>query len=439
MASNLAWTSIGNSISLVVGFASSILLARWLGPESRGIYALILTTAITLAAFLGNNAWVQSLAFMTGKKHYSPSQIAGHSIMIVVVCATVVIIPLLTLSDYVLESLFPELRQIHLWIIVFLTASTLLFSNLTGLLMGMDQIPLLTTFTTIKAVVALLLQLILLGILNMGLRGALWELTISAFLGLFMTLALFFWASGIDMRVQRSFIKDVLKYGGKSYPGHLGVVLLSRVDIYFVALFAGLEAAGYYAVAKGLTEIVGIIEQSISQSIVPNVITGDFTAAGIIVARAFRASLWVNGLVLLACGLSASWLITLVYGAEFAGVVPAFLLLLPGVLLLTTRTLGTFFSLQIGRPEIPTYYILVSGLISLPLSYLLTRQFGYLGAAVAFSIVAILRGIVAIVLFTNFSGTRLKDVLLISKADLYLLPQILPPSLKRWLSRETLI
>lgn len=425
IASNVAWVSAGNGVILIVGFASSILLARWLGPEARGVYALIMTTSVTLAAFLGNNAWVQTFAFLTGKKRYSPPQIAGHGMLIALLCAALMALPLLLLPGGSFESLFPELRRSHLWIIVLLTSSTLVFGTLMGLLTGLNQIPLITTLRTIRAVATFSVQLVLLGFFNMGLPGALWEITLSAFLVLCMALVIFVGKSGIDLRAQRGSIRDVVAYGGKSYPGHLGVILMSRVDIYFVALFGGLEAVGFYAVAKGLTEIVSIIEQSISQGIMPNVIAGDFATAGSVVARAFRASLWLNFLVLLLGGLFAQWLIPLLYGKEFAGAVPAFLLLLPGVLLLTTRTLGTFFSMQLGRPEIPTYYILASGLVSLPISYVLTRQFGYLGAAAAFSLVAVLRGFAAIALFLIFSRAELRHVILPTKADLLWLRQMI--------------
>jgi O-antigen/teichoic acid export membrane protein len=435
-ASNIAWTSVGNGTSLVAGFASSVLLARWLGPEARGVYALILTTSVTLAAILGNNAWVQALAFLAGKQRYSPSQIAGHSLLIVLTATAVLIVPLLLSPNSTIDSLFPDLHRGHLWLVVLVTASTLLLSALTGLLMGLNQIPLLISLGTARTVVALLLQLVLLGILSMGLLGALWELVISALLITSAALAIFIRKSGIDLKVERSFLKEFMLYSGKTYPGHIGLVLFSRVDLYFVALFGGFEAAGIYAVAKGLTEIVAIIEQSLSQGIMPKVIAGDFAAASAVVARAFRITFWLNALLLLAGALTAHWLVPLVYGAEFAPVVPALLLLMPGTLFLTTRILGTFFAMQIGRPEIPTYYVLASGLVSLPLSYWLTRQFGYLGASAAFSIVAVMRGIVAIILFVVFSKIKVKDVLLLGKDDLMSLSHIIRPWLKARAPRE---
>lgn len=436
VASNVVWTGLGNGVMLVVGLSSSILLARWLGPEGRGLYALILATSMTLAAVLGNNAWTQALAFLAGKNRFLPRQIAGHSMIIVGVCTTLLVVSLIVLPDRFLESLIPELREAHLWLVVILTCATLLFSMLTGLLLGLNQVPLFTSLSVVRAVVALVLQVLLLGVLGLGLQGAMWELVVSGLFAVCMTLVVFVWKAGVDLKVRTGFFRNVLGYGARSYPGHLGVVLLSRIDIYFVALFGGAAAAGIYAVAKGLTEIAAIVEQSISQGITPRVIAGEHVAAAAIVARAFRISLWINVLGLLAGAVAVSWLIPLVYGDEYAAAVPAFLLLLPGVLMLTTRTLGTYFSMQIGRPEIPTYYILAAGLLSLPVSFLLTREYGYLGAASAFSIVAFIRGIAAIVLFMLFSKISLTDLLFISRAELSWIRQAVLPRLKGYMPKE---
>jgi O-antigen/teichoic acid export membrane protein len=433
-ASNIAWVSMGNGVLLVVGFGSSVLLARWLGVEGRGLYALIFATAVTVSALFGNTAWMQAFAYLVGKARYTPAHMAGQSLIIALACALLMVLVLALAPPQVWKSLFPDLTTTHLWLIVIIAASTVLFSNLSGLLLGLDDVRLLTSITVLRAVAALLLQVFLIGVLSLGFEGALWELVLSSLLAAFLTWLVFLLKTGIHWRVQVGCLRDLLAYGGKSYPGYLGTILLSRVDIYFVALFGGVAAAGLYAVAKGLVEVVAIIEQSISQAVVPKVITGDVDAAAAIVSRAFRASLWLNGCVLLFGCLFARWLIPVIYGSEYSGAVPAFLLLSPGVLMLTTRTLGTFFSMQLGRPEIPTYYILASGLVSLPLSFLLTWRFGYLGAAVAFSLLAALRGGAAIVLFVHFSHAKLKDVLLLTRADLVWLPQLI---LSRWWPRST--
>jgi O-antigen/teichoic acid export membrane protein len=425
ITSNLARVSVSNGVSLVVGFTSSILLARWLDPGTRGLYALIWAASITLAAILGNNTWSQAFSYFSGKKRYTPAQITGHSILIVFACTVFIFILLIILPEKFIASFLPDLCPTHLWIIVFLAATNLLFSMFTGLIIGLGQISLFASLNLTRAVATLVLQLFLLGILGLGIEGALAELVISAFLVLCITFWFFIWKNGVDFNAKAGFVKDVFVYGGKTYPGHIGVMLLNRVDIYFVALFGGVVAAGLYAVARGLLEITTIIEQSISQVVTPSVIAADFSSATAVVVRAFRASFWLSGVVLLVAGFTASWLIPLIYGQEYTGAVTVFLLLLPGFLFLTTRILGTFFSMQIGRPEIPTIYILFFGLLSLPVSYFLGRQFGYLGVAAAFSLVAVLRGIAAIILFLMFSDAKLKDVMVLSKADLVWIPQLI--------------
>ena len=244
---------------LVLGLSSSILLARWLGPEGRGLYALILATSMTLAAVLGNNAWTQTLAFLAGKNRFLPGQIAGHSMIIVGVCTTLLVVSLAVLPDRLLESLIPELRKMHLWVVVVLTSATLLFSMLTGLLMGLDQVPLFTSLSVVKALAALGLQALLLGILGLGLRGAMWEIVLSGLFAAFMTLVVFVWKAGIDLRVRPDFFRSVLGYGAKSYPTPwCGLIVVS---ISILLLFAMAAAAIYAAKATEIAAI-GAINQS---------------------------------------------------------------------------------------------------------------------------------------------------------------------------------
>lgn len=425
LATNVVWVGVGNGIALVAGLVSSVLLARWLGPESRGAYALVVTSSLVLASIFGQNAWIQAMAFLAGKRLYMPSRITGLGILIALMGTIILVIPLAFLPQVALVSLFPGLSRGHLVLVAFLTGTTLLFGTLTGVLTGLNKIPLWTAVSTVKVVIALILQIILLGIFRRGFGGALWELALSATVVSCLTLIILVRVSGIDFKIGKGLVTDVSVYAGKAYPGHLGVVLMSRMDIYFVVLFAGLEAAGYYAVAKGLVEISTIIEQSISQGVMPDVISRELSAAGLVVARAYRTSFWASALVLGVGAVLANWLIPWVYGIEFEGVVPAFLLLVPGTIFLATRTLGTFFSMQIGRPEIPSYVVMASGLLSLPITYFLTRQFGYLGAAAAFSLISIFRGALSIALFVRFSRVKLRDVLLLNTADLVWLPQLM--------------
>jgi O-antigen/teichoic acid export membrane protein len=216
-----------------------------------------------------------------------------------------------------------------------------------------------------------------------------------------------------------------MAYGGKLYPGYIGSFLLGRVDLYLVALFQGAAITGIYVVAKGLADVVALIEPAISMAVMPEIVGSGHDRAAEISSRAFRLSFWGVAAISLVGIFLSPWIFPLLYGDEFSSAGSVFVLLLPGVVALTTRVLGTFFSMQMGRPEIPTIYTIGTGLLTIPIAYYLTRQFGCLGTAVAFSLVGILRGMIVIGLFLFFSGSRLKSVILPMKEDFVLITRFL--------------
>ena len=80
--------------------------------------------------------------------------------------------------------------------------------------------------------------------------------------------------------------------------------------------------------------------------------------------------------------------------------------------------------MQKGRPEYNTLIIIVAGLLSIPVVFLLTRWFGYLGTAAGSSVVNIVRGFALIALFAHFSGQKMRAVFAPRKEDILRLPRV---------------
>ncbi len=73
---NTSITLVTRIVSLGLGIVISILLARILGPENRGIYALIIL--IPSFAFMFSNMGINSsTVFYMGKGTYPPHKVAG--------------------------------------------------------------------------------------------------------------------------------------------------------------------------------------------------------------------------------------------------------------------------------------------------------------------------------------------------------------------------
>lgn len=421
IASNVAWTGLAQGVGLALGFVSGVVLARWLGPESRGIYALIITTASLFGTVLGNGSLLSAMTFFVGKRLYSSQRIIGHGLWFAVLSTAVAAVAIALLPPALTSTLFPDIGRSDLWLSLGMATSLLLSGVLNGVLVGLDEIRLSAIVDTVRPALVLILQLILLGALQMGLTGARWQIALLSLWNAVAAAALLLWRAGIDLRPDIRLTRDIASYGGKLYPGYIGSFLLARADLYFVASLVGSAATGTYAVAIGLATLLALLEMPISQAVAPKVVSMDRKAAATTSSDVFRLVFWVCTAAAFVGAVLAPWLIPLVYGQEYQETVPVFVLLLPGVVFRMTRMLGPYFSLQLGRPEIPTLLALSAGVVSLPLFYWLTSLFGGPGAALASSIASGLRAAATIWLFARFSEESVASVLVLRKRDLLLL------------------
>lgn len=414
---NVGYSSAGQVARVVLGLANSILLARWLGPADYGTYALLIAT-IGLLNLVGGFGLQSAFGFVVGKRRYPVPQIAGHVVWLCLAVAVAIALLVYAIPTKFVSVLLGDLSPKALWLAFALALSTLLLGFVNGILLGLDKIKLLVLLSTSGVLLNTMLILVLLVALGWGITGAILQLVLSGIVMSCAAAVVLVRTAGIDLRPNPKLIREMLIFGGKLHPGYLGYNLLNRVDIYFVNHFGGTAATGLYSIAVGVAEKLWIIDQSVSQAVTPQIISLDRVRAGELTRRSFRLAFWTVALFAACSALLSPVLIPLVYGAEYIHSVPAFILLLPGIVFLSTRIISPYFSMQLGRPEIPTFYGLSVGLVSLPVYYFATREYGYLGAAFATTLVYGVLALVTVFLFVAYSGGGWFRTLFVMREDL---------------------
>ena len=427
---NALYSGSGQVGALAVGLVMSVVLARWLGPEQRGIYAIIVASVAVLTAF-ANLGLEPAFVYLAGKRRYRVEELAGHALWLalIIVAAVAAIGALVPTAVY--SAVLRGLNRSEIWIVLILMVPSLLRSFVNGILLGLDRIKLLVVVSTVTLVLDLVLLLVLVVGMGLGIRGVIIQLLVSGFAAALVSLYILIRSVGVVMRPNPALVKDALAYGLRIYPGYIGYNALNRVDLYMVNFFAGTAAAGVYAVAVNMAEKLWIIDGAFGQAAMPKVLARETGPATDLTGRAFRASWTVVAFAAAAAALVAPWLIPFLYGGEFQGAVLAFVLLLPGMVCLSSRVISPFFSLHLGRPEIPTMYGLGVGLLSVPIYYVATRNFGYTGAAAATSIVYAVLAAVTLTLFVRMTGQTVRDVVVPTKHDFLGVPMIAGVA-RRW-------
>jgi O-antigen/teichoic acid export membrane protein len=415
---NVAWSVLGTFATLILGIVTSVILARWLGPASRGFYALIITTADNISEVMGKNSLASAYIFLTGKHSYSLSRLIGHIFWVLVINAIVMILLIVLLPEKLNLNIFKELNGNQVWLMVLITTSLTMSAIVTGILVGLDEIRLAVFLAVANQGILFALVVIFLVMLKMGISGGFWQLAFSALLSISMCFVIIGRRTRPNLTLSKEIIRRLVAFAAKIYPAYLGVILINQMDIYFVAFFSGAAAAGIYAVAKGLAVMVAIITPPIVQALTPKVVSGSEKDSAEILCQGFRFVFWFTSFLSIGFAFVASRLTPFLYGSQYRASALILVLLLPGQVFTTTYILYNYFTYQLGRPEISTFLTLSSGLIGLPIFYFFSRYFGASGTAIASSLVNILKGLAVIYAFSFLSKQPVEKLFFLTRDDL---------------------
>src|SRR5512146_2199121 len=108
--STIVYTA-AQAVLLVVGLASSIVIARFLGPEGRGVLALVALLATT-ATLLATFGFGSSYAFLVGKRTFPAASLVGSAVVASSVLGLATVVALLVASGPLLSSV---LQGVTFW------------------------------------------------------------------------------------------------------------------------------------------------------------------------------------------------------------------------------------------------------------------------------------------------------------------------------------
>ncbi len=429
-------TFLSYGVTFALGVASSILIARMLGPEGKGIFTLVfllpaLCTSLgslglgaanvyllrrgeaglgTLMANSAIFALTTSLAtmmvFAAGWRWFAPTILPGVTPGLAVL--GLLSLPLALLADYFLSLLVGSQRLVRY-------NAVSLASN--GLSLAAPAFALVALHAGVEGAVAakvlasaltvILLARVLLATREMGADA---------------------------IRPDRAVLRRALSYGWREHLGNIAMFLSYRVDIFFVAAFAGARAVGIYSVAVMMAEVFFHLPNAVSIVLFPRLAGRGRTEGARDAARTARVVGTIVGLGILVSIPLAAPAVHLAFSSAFLPAVPAFFLLLPGVLALSlSKVLSRYFTGTLGQPLLNARAQMIALAINLPLNVLLIPRYGIAGAAAASSVAYVAHAAVTLVLFRRYSGIPLQEALFLRGEDVaWLADRARAAGLQQW-------
>lgn len=419
-----AATFISGIINLIIGIGISVILARVLGPEQRGIYAMA-TLFPSLIVTFGNLGIGPATAYYVARGSFSRREILGNSVLLSWGIGGIGIIIGLVIVSFCREVIFPKVSEVYLLVAIILIPLEVFFSYVRYVLLGAQRIKDFNYVQVVQSVLTFIFILCALLGLKMGVTGAILAMALTFMLvnGLTYKIAKKI-SGGIDFHINSLYLRSTIKYGIKVHLSNVLGFLNYRVDMFILNWFLGPSSVGLYAVGVSLVEKLWMVSQAASTVIFPRVAAEtkndklrDFTPLVV------KTVLWISVLGAMILALFSRRIVLLLYSKDFLPSVSALQALLVGTIALSAgRVLANDIAGR-GFPSLNIYTGIVAVLINIILNLLFIPRYEIVGAAWASTVSYVVSFLGYLFFYCRVSGNKFTKVLFIQHSDLIIYKQ----------------
>lgn len=435
---NTTLTLLTRILNLIIGLATSVIIARLLGPEGKGIYsmAILLPTLITTFTNVGI---APATVYYTSQEKYSRREIFGNNVILSLAIGIASITIGLIVVFFFQDIAFSGVARFYLLLALALIPVNLFVSYLRYIFLGMQRIPEFNLISILQMVSMLVLVAVALWGFNAGIAGIILA-RVAAFL--LIGILLFFWGrkvtGGISCRPNFAYLRDVSIYGLKAHMSNILAFLNYRLNMVLVNGFLDPLAVGFYSIAVTIAEQLWLISQAASTVLFPRVasekneqLRKEFTP---IVSRNV---LLITALGAVAVLLLSHWIVVLLYSADYLPAVRPLQILLPGIVALSaSRVLANDIAGR-GRPILNSYLSAITVAVNIGLNILWIPRFGINGSAWATTAAYSIQLFGRLFVYSKLSGNPAVRVLFVQPSDWKLYQRFLLAAMGR-IKQETL-
>ena len=369
-------------VNIAVALALGVLTARLLGPAGKGIYALPMVEAGLVSTGFAGLSSATSYYLLNASAGRRIVATATKASLLFVAAGAIAVIAIAWIGRAPWAALpavvsLPAVAGVNL---------------VTGYVVGIKRVRYATTLTVAGTVVTFACMAVAL----LAFSRTPWA-AIAAWLASTTLVAVVAYAAVLihartlarGHRVPLgTYLKMALKVGATS----LVSLLNYRADLYIVAVVLPPIDLGLYTVAISAAESLLVPTQVAALVTSPHIGGLESHAAARLAARCVRNNMLAALCLCVALFVAAPFLVKLLYGAAFLPLVPALRVLLIGVVALSLGSpVSNYYTLKLGKPEIPLVLAAASAAICIAGCIVMVPHLHIVGAALA-STVAYIAG-----------------------------------------------
>ena len=367
-----------------IGLITTVVVARILGPEGRGFYAVAMAVGAIGLQFgvLGLNI---SNTHFVAKDHALLPKLLGNSLVVSCVIGVVAIT-----ASYAVFIVWPRLAPLHGSLLLLALAWIpfgLAYLLVQNLLLGVNEIGTYNRTELVNRTLALAIigGLVMAHKVNVPLVFFGGLVAMAAMLAVIVVRLIN--VAGASPQPSLELFKSNLAYGMRAYLLAFFCFLVIRSDLLMLKYMRGPETAGYYSIAVSMADYIVLLPTVIASLLLPKLsVAADIGQKYRLMKKVVIGSLAIEGPLLMLSALLAPWAVRLLFGRAFAPSVPAYLWLVPGLLFLSIHTVAVQFLNSIGCPMSVVWIWMGCAVLKLLLNMWAIPVYGVSGAAMASSL-----------------------------------------------------
>lgn len=384
------------TLVLILGLFSSIVSARVLGPEGKGIYAV--ATALTgIGVQFGNLGMHSSNTYFLAKDKKILPAIVGNSMLITL------LVTIVTGGVLIVMFLFPDLVTVHGFVLVLaMSFIPLQLYNMfqENYFVALDKIKQYSILEMLNGAVYPILLLIV-AFANVETLSPEIAIVLSIFsTGVVLITGWRYLKKEMHEKVcvDRNLLRKTVPFGFKSYVSCLLTYLVLRVDVLMLDSFLNKSETGLYSLAVNLADIVNMIAVSVSMLLFPKLSgMSEKEEKRKFIGKTLKYMAIIMFVLVVGATIFSEMGVLLVYGEEYRPSIPVFRILMPGIFFWALSSLLFNYYSSENRIGVNIVAAFIGLVVNFVLNGFLIPRNGICGAAIASTIAYVIIFIILII------------------------------------------
>lgn len=375
---NFLITSSSTLTVTVLALLNNILITRQLGPDGRGIYAVVSNLVLLLMLIFGEGIR-RSNTILIGKYKDKLSLLLQHTLICSM--AVAIIFTVLFFLNSLYSFLLPNINAFLIIIGLSIALFSILWQSIQALFLGLKNIIKFNLMVIIQIIIVITINVIGVLLFNFQVEEFISALLVSAILTFLFGIVFLIPLVSKSSRLKKNIFKESSGIGIRSTISATSMFLTLRGNIFLINFFLNPFQAGIYAIATLFSEIMQKIPNIIGPLVISETVNNFSLKPAIYSARLVRTVFLFNLIVILILASFGKIIIIILFGIQFQESFLPLLYLLPALLFLGPG--GIINAYYMGRAfPIPLLWInTMTGVLNILLNIIFIPKFGIIASA----------------------------------------------------------